>query len=121
MSKKQIAVYAEALIDLSPEMLEYGCEQATRTAERFPWPGHIRKAAEQYHSPVDRSEYLGPRLDWSDAERLDYLQRWMRDMKKPPQLPGPASAKENKRYVPPPQTLSLDQQKEILRKKGLLK
>lgn len=58
VTKLQMAVYLEALDDLSLDALEYGCREATRTAEQFPKPGHIHKAAEGYVN--DRSMFLGP-------------------------------------------------------------
>ena len=48
-------VYLEALSDLSPEQIEAGCENALKTAEQFPKPGHIRKSV-----PFDKSIFLGP-------------------------------------------------------------
>jgi hypothetical protein len=71
----QMAVYAEALIDLSPEAVEFGCAEATKVAERFPWPGHIRKGAEGYRAAQDRSGYLGPALDWNPELEKERLER----------------------------------------------
>lgn len=44
VTKLQVATYLEALDDLTPEQLEIGCREATRTAEQFPKPGHIHAA-----------------------------------------------------------------------------
>lgn len=61
VTKLQVATYLEALDDLTPAQLEIGCKEATRTAEQFPKPGHIRAALysvgfdEQRH---ERPSYL---------------------------------------------------------------
>ena len=44
VTKIQVGTYLEALDNLTPEQLEIGCREATRHAEQFPKPGHIRKA-----------------------------------------------------------------------------
>src|SRR5262249_20081332 len=57
----QIGTYAEALDDLTPSQLELGCREATRTAEVFPKPGHIRKALEAVDDSGRDESYAGPR------------------------------------------------------------
>jgi hypothetical protein len=121
VTKAQIAVYAEALIDLSTEALEYGCAEATRTADRFPWPGHIRKAAAGYRQ--DRSEYLGPPLleypPITEQERAEAL-KFSEALKK--QLaPIPAKPAEPKKLTIVPSLRSLEEQKAELRRRGFLK
>lgn len=130
VSKKQIAIYAEALIDLSLEALEYGCKEATKTAERFPWPGHIRKAAEGYQTPDDRSGMLSARgLEWNpqlEQERLERMRIFkkllengngkpervkLERVKPEPEKPPIGATRHNK---------SLEQQKQDLREKGWL-
>lgn len=44
VTKLQMGTYLEALDDLTPDELDIGCREATRTAEQFPKPGHIRSA-----------------------------------------------------------------------------
>lgn len=44
VTKLQMATYLEALDDFTPGQLEIGCKEATRRAEQFPKPGHIRSA-----------------------------------------------------------------------------
>lgn len=121
MSKAQIAVYLEALSDLSPKAIEFGCIEATRTAERFPWPGHIRKAAESYHG--NREEFLGPRLlsypEISQEERDEALK--FSDSLKKQLEPIPPPPAEAKKLTIVPSHLSLDEQKAELRRRGLLK
>lgn len=41
----QTALYAEALQDLSPDVLSASCKQIIKDGERFPTPSTIRKAA----------------------------------------------------------------------------
>lgn len=41
----QTALYAEALEDISPEVLSAACKQIVRENDRFPTPSVIRKAA----------------------------------------------------------------------------
>jgi hypothetical protein len=119
-----MAVYAEALIDLSQEALEHGCAEATRTAERFPWPGHIRKAAEGYRAPEDRSNLLSARgLDWVpelEAQRIERQIAWDRALANGEvQLEAPRV--EQKPANPARRGFkSIAQQKEELRKKGWL-
>jgi hypothetical protein len=58
-----MATYAEALDDLSIEQIEKGCREATRNAEQFPKPGHIRKALEAVEAAQtvsNRVQLLGP-------------------------------------------------------------
>jgi len=120
VSKLQIAVYAEALIDLSLEALEFGCAEATRTAERFPWPGHIRKAAQMYRS--DRSEFLGPpRLEYEPItqEERDAALEFSQALKKLIQGP-PIREVAAKKLTVRPSMLSLEEQKEELKRRGYL-
>ena len=75
VSEKQILVYVEALDDMTPDELEFGCREATRTAEQLPKPGHIRTAAEAYRAPDDRSQFLGPALDWNPELEKERIER----------------------------------------------
>ena len=120
VSKVQLAVYAEALIDLSPEAIDFGCAEATRTAERFPWPGHIRTGAMAYRE--SRAEYLGPPLleyaEISDEERAEAL-KFSEALKK--KLAIPAKPAEQKKLTIVPSMRSLEEQKAELRRRGFLK
>ena len=53
--KETIALYLEALDDLTPEQIETGCIEASKSATQFPKPGHIRAGV-----PVVREMFLGP-------------------------------------------------------------
>lgn len=115
-----MATYVEALDDLTPDELDAGCREATRTAEQFPKPGHIRKGLA---TASEEGQFLGPRmLTYSDPgltegdrdeiikecrSRLAHLQ------------PAPPK-KEKPRIAPRPSTLSIDEQKARLRTKGFL-
>jgi hypothetical protein len=57
VTKRQIAAYAEALDDMTPEQIDIGCREAGRSAENFPKPGHIR---EGFESSRQDTIYLGP-------------------------------------------------------------
>lgn len=46
VTQVQMMTYLEALDDLSPSELSRGCREATREADQFPKPGHIRRALE---------------------------------------------------------------------------
>lgn len=56
VTKLQVATYLEALDDLTPAQLEIGCREATRKAEQFPKPGHIRTALYSFGSDEQRHE-----------------------------------------------------------------
>jgi len=74
IAKSLVACYAEALSDLTPEQLETACREATRSAEQFPKPAHIRGALRRVEGLArTRPEYLDePRLSpqerWTDEE-----------------------------------------------------
>lgn len=59
VTKLQMATYLEALDDLTPGQLEIGCREATRKAEQFPKPGHIRSAL--YAAGVDEQRHERPK------------------------------------------------------------
>lgn len=124
-----LAVYLEALSDLSPEQIEDGCAEATKTAEQFPKPGHIRHAV-----PFDRSVFMGPpQIEYppvTDEERAAGLEfsKALREVihKKQKANPSVKTATVSLRTLQrkwakvPQSQLTVEQQKEILRKKGLL-
>lgn len=110
--------YAEALDDLSPEELEIGCREASRTAEQFPKPGHIRKALEENRP---QHQFLGPRLEWDpklEQERAQRAVEWQRQLQEYNDAPQPSTSfiKQRIAHVAKPIT----EQKEELRKKGWL-
>jgi len=122
VSTFQIAVYAEALDDLSPEKLEFGCREATRTAEQFPKPGHVRRAAEAFKPKTDRSEFLGPALEWNvtlEMERIQRQQEHERALTNGEIQPEPQQENPKKRIVHV--VRPLEEQKEELRKRGWLR
>jgi len=59
ITKELIDVYAEALSDLSPEQLETGCCEVTRSALQFPKPAEIRAALRRVEGlACTRPKYL---------------------------------------------------------------
>jgi len=117
-----LACYLEALADLSPEQLDGACREATRTAEQFPKPGHIRNAVGLGRT----GEYLGPPLltypEISKEERDEAIKECRKQM-------GAEWAKTLESLKPNirktvtvrPSTLDLEGQKRVLREKGFLK
>lgn len=124
IGRDTVAFYLEALSDLSPEQIESGCREAIKTAEVFPKPGHIRSAI-----PFDETLFLGPRqLTYPEVtqqerdEALKFSEALASVIQKerakyPPTKTAAAIAKK---LNIPPTRLTLEQQKEILRKKGYL-
>lgn len=114
-------VYVEALDDLSPEQLEFGCKEATRIAEQLPKPGHIRTAAGAFRPKNDRSEFLGPALDWNpvlEMERIRRAEAYQKALTNGEITPEPQKPKPKKRIAHV--TKSIEEQKEELRKRGYL-
>lgn len=110
-------VYLEALADLSPAQIDRGCQEAIKSAEQFPKPGHIRAAI-----PIDRSTFLGPPMltypEISEEEREEAL-KFSEQLR---ENLGPTPPCEKKKQIPvQPSKLTLSEQKEILRRKGYLK
>jgi len=120
VSKLQTATYAEALIDLTAEQLEYGCKEASKNMEQFPKPGHIRKPAENL-----TNEYLGPALEWDpelERQRLERKAEWERHLAsgEVKQKPEPEPEKPRRPIGATRHAKSLEQQKQELREKGWL-
>jgi hypothetical protein len=119
VTRMQIATYAEALDDLLPEELEIACRQATRTAEQFPKPGHIRKALEGT-TPIDDTIYLGvPQISYPEPtpeEREEQRKAREEYAEKLREVVEPAGP----RFKIPQSQLSIEQQKEELKKRGYL-
>jgi hypothetical protein len=113
----------EALSDLSPEQIDAGCENAIKTAEQFPKPGHIRAAV-----PFDRTIFLGPPL-LEYAETLTAEEReaaikecanFKAEIQKhfEPRKPTPPKSKKIPLLAAP---RSITAQLEELRRRGFLK
>jgi hypothetical protein len=101
------------------EQIDQGCREATRTAEQFPKPGHIRAA---FKATQEQCIFLGPRQlaypEISQEEREEAL-KFSEELKK---KLGPVEPKPGSKILTVrPSILSLDEQKRILREKGLLK
>ncbi len=123
VTKLQIATYAEALDDLTPKGIELGCREATRTAEQFPKPGHIRAAYKAAHDNQD--EFLGPRLDWNpelEKERIEREKAFKKLLAegKVERAVEPVLPPKKKVIAPAKSVLTIAEQKAVLRKKGFL-
>ena len=117
----QIAVYLEALDDLTPEQIDRGCREATRTAEQLPKPGHIRAGLKAIGAQQSQQVFLGPQLlaypRISQEERDEALAR-SEELRK---RLGSAPARVTRPTLTVrPSTLSLEEQKRILREKGYI-
>lgn len=117
VTQTQILTYIEALDDLTPEQINIGCREATRTAEQFPKPGHIRKAYlqsndEQRH---ERPDYLdeipSEEEQTARAQWREYYRRLeVTKLVEAPKIP--------RQFLP---VRSIQAQKAALREKGFLK
>ena len=121
VTELQIAVYVEALDDLSPEQIDRGCREATRTAEQLPKPGHIRTALLNAEA---ESRFVGlglPLLAYPEIsqEERDEALKFSEELKK--KLGPPSQKNERPKLTVRPSTLSVEEQKRILRERGLLK
>ena len=114
-----LALYLEALKDLTPDQIEAGCREASKTAEQFPKPGHIRAAV-----PAVRSAFLGlPQLTYpriSEEEREEALEYSAALREVLAKTPPKALAEKRKPFNVVPPRFTGDEQKEALRKKGYL-
>jgi hypothetical protein len=116
-----LAYYLEALSDLTADQIEAGCAEAIKTAEQFPKPGHIRAVV-----PAVQHIFLGvPQLTYpavSPEEReeaLEYSEALRTTLVKSPRI-GPVATKDKPKVAVPPSRFTIEEQKEILRKKGHL-
>jgi hypothetical protein len=107
----QIGTYADVLGDLSPEELNAACREATKSAEQFPKPAHIRAALKRLEViPRTRPAYL-------DEPILSASERWTEETREasdrlraqlglPPAEPLAASRPANDGKEPSEGTLS---------------
>jgi len=116
---RAVAIYVEALSDLTPDQIEAGCAEAIKTAEQFPKPGHIRAAV-----PTVQTIFLGP-------SQLTYPETTQEERDAALEYSAPLRARlaasprkelsiGRKQINLPPSKFSVDEQKEILRRKGYL-
>lgn len=120
ITELSVAAYAEDLADLTPERLDAACTEARRTSEFMPVSATIRNCLSKIRSaePV----YLGPRLlgypEVSQEEREEAL-KFSEELKK--KIGPPSQKSERPKLTVRPSLLSLDEQKRVLRERGLLK
>ena len=61
ISEPMLALYVEALNDLSPTEIDLGCTRALKVCTQFPKPAHIREGA-AFECAARRPVGMGPRL-----------------------------------------------------------
>jgi hypothetical protein len=123
VSELEIAVYLEALGDLTPGQLENACRESTKTAERWPSPGDIRSAAARR----TETTFLGPRrLHYLDEPQMTAEEREeaLKDSavlrKNLGTAPPNTQVEKRKRLNAGPPRFTVEEQKEVLRRKGYL-
>lgn len=128
VSELSVIAYAQDLAHLTPEELDAAIVEARRTSEYMPVSATIRAAHEKMRSTGENT-YLGPPLlhypEITPEEREEALkfsqklkEQLLLDKKTeaPPMTPTP----QKKIVMPRQSTLSIAEQKEILRKRGFL-
>jgi hypothetical protein len=119
ITELSVLCYAEDLADLTPNQLDAACIEARRTSEFMPVSATIRNCLSKIRSsePV----YLGPRLlkyPEITAEEREAALVFSEELKK--KLGPPESKLGRKTLTVRPSSLSIDQQKQELRKLGYL-
>lgn len=119
MSELSVLAYAEDLSDLTPEQLDAACIEARRTSAFMPVSATIRNCLSRIRS--EAPVFLGPPLlEYPEitAEEREEALKFSEELKKklgPPDLkPG------RKALTVRPSMLSIEEQKEKLRKLGYL-
>jgi hypothetical protein len=119
ITELSVLAYAEDLADLTPDQLDAACIEARRTSEFMPVSATIRHCLSKIRSsePV----YLGPRLlQYPEiaAEEREAALVFSEELKK--KLGPPEPKPGRKTLTVQPSMLSIEQQKEELRKRGWL-
>lgn len=119
ITELSVAAYAEDLADLTPAQLNAACIEARRTSEFMPVSATIRNCLSRIRSaePI----YLGPPLlqyPEITAEEREAALVFSEKLKK--KLGAPSGKSERPKLTVRPSLLSLEEQKRILRGKGLL-
>ncbi len=122
VSKLSTAVYAQDLAKLSAEELDAACTRARQTSEFMPVSAAILKAHEELAaSGVD--QFLGvPQLEYPPVtqEDRDAGLEYSEKLKKQLGIGEKAPAAPQKKLKIVQSTRTIEEQKEILRKRGLL-
>jgi hypothetical protein len=123
ITQNQMNGYLEALDDLTPEQIDVGCREASRTTEVFPKPAHIRAAMHTYYG--QETVYSGPpQLTYpeiSQEEReaaLEFSQKVREHFAKDRPKDGEPG---KKKLTIVPSKLSIEEQKAELKRRGYLK
>jgi hypothetical protein len=119
MSELSVLAYAEDLADLTPEQLDAACIEARRTSEFMPVSATIRNCLSRIHG--SGQVYLGPPLlEYPEitAEEREAALVYSEELKE--KLGPPEPRPGRKALTVRPSVLSVEQQKEELRKRGFL-
>lgn len=119
ITELSVAAYADDLADLTPEQLNAACIEARRTSEFMPVSATIRNCLSRIRSAEPL--YLGPPLlQYPDikAEEREEALKFSEELKK--KLGPPSQKSERPKLTVRPSLLSTEEQKKILREKGLL-
>jgi hypothetical protein len=121
MSELSVLAYAEDLSDLTPDQLDAACIEARRTSEFMPVSATIRNC----HLKIRGTEpaFLGPPLlsyPEITAEEREAALVFSEELKKKLGLRDSMPKKNSPSLTVRPSMLSIDEQKEILRRKGYL-
>lgn len=126
VTKIQMAVYLEAVKDLSVGELEDGCREVIKTALTFPKPAEIIEAAK--HQAKRSGEFLGPKMieypeiteeerEAAIAENADATAKLKAQLGKPEVIKSPAAGNK---ITTVPTTKSWEEQKRELERRGYL-
>lgn len=120
ITELSVLAYAEDLADLTPAQLDAACIEARRTSEFMPVSATIRNCFSKLRS--SEPLYLGPPLiEYPEitAEDREAALVFSEELKK--KLGAPSQKNEQPKITVRPSTLSIEEQKRILRERGLLK
>ena len=120
ITELSVLAYAEDLADLTPAQLDAACIEARRTSEFMPVSATIRNCFSKLRS--SEPLYLGPPLiEYPEitAEDREAALVFSEELKK--KLGAPSQKSERTKITVRPSTLSFEEQKRILRERGLLK
>lgn len=120
ITKLAVMAYAEDLADLSPEELDAACKHARKVSEYLPIPATIIAA---HFAIRPHHEFLGPpMIAWADDVTPEEREEALKYSKKLKEVLGPAPtrAAETKPLKVVPPTRTIEEQKKILKKRGLL-
>jgi hypothetical protein len=116
-----VLAYAEDLKTLTPHDLDVACVRARQSSEFMPVTAAILKAHRELQD-AGREEYLGPKMEWDpelERQRKERADKFQRQLASGAIKPEPEQPLKKKRTIVP-STLSIEEQKAELRRRGLL-